>query len=158
MKEIERTLQPILETEMITKEQVSGKWNAIVRSVKEKFNQITGDELNRVQGDTSELIALVQRKSGQSREWVEAFLANIGESTENAVERISSTASQFASNASAAISENYDHLADGAHRGYDYTRKTVSRRPFESIAIALGAGVLTGLIVGLSMASKRRLS
>ena len=143
---------------MITKEQVSGKWNEIVRSAKEKFNQITGDELSRVKGDTSELIALIQRKSGQSREWVEAFLANIGEGAENAVERISNTASQYASQASAAVSDEYEYLADGAQRGYDYTRKSVARRPFESIAIALCAGVLTGLIVGLSMAGKRRSS
>lgn len=143
---------------MVTKEQISGNWNAIVRAVREKFGQINNDELNRVQGNVSELVGLVQRKSGQSREWVEAFLNDAGQATENVAQRISDTASQYASQASEVISDNYEHLAEGAKQGYDYTMKTVSRRPLESVAIALGAGMLTGLMIGLSMASKRRWS
>ncbi len=141
---------------MVTKEQVSGNWNSIVRSVKEKFSQISGDELNRVQGNVNELVALVQRKSGQSKEWVEAFLNDAGQATENIAHRISEGASQYASQAQEALSENYEHLAEGAQRGYDYTMKTVSRRPMESVAIALGAGVLAGLMIGLSMSSSKR--
>jgi len=143
---------------MVTKEQVSGNWNGIVRTVKEKFSQISGDDLNRVQGNVNELIALVQRKSGQSREWVEAFLNDAGQVTENVAQRISDTATQYASQASEVISENYEHMAEGAQQGYDYTMKAVSRRPLESVAIALGAGMLAGLMIGLSMASKRRWS
>lgn len=143
---------------MVTKEQVSGNWNAIVRSVKEKFSQISGDDLTRVQGNVNELIGLVQRKSGQSREWVEAFLNDAGQTTENVGQRIADTASQYAAQASEVISDNYEHLSEGARQGYDYTMKTVSRRPLESVAIALGAGMLTGLMIGLSMASKRRWS
>ncbi len=30
---------------MVTKEQMSGNWNAIVRSVRDKFSQISNEEL-----------------------------------------------------------------------------------------------------------------
>ena len=55
-----------------------------------------------------------------------------------------------------AAQRGYDQVSDVAARGYDSTVKAVSNRPLESIAIALGCGVLTGLVVGLSLASKRR--
>lgn len=152
---------------MMTKEQAQGNWKSIVGAVKEKFGQITGDELTSVEGNLDKLIGLVQRKSGQSREWVEAFLSDASGTTKNLVQQVSDKTTQYAQQAAETVRENYDHLTDAAQRGYeqlsdaasrgyDSTVKAVTNRPLESVAIALGCGVLTGLIVGLSLASKRR--
>ena len=152
---------------MITKEHAQGKWKTIVGAVKEKFGQITGDELTGVEGNLDKLIGLVQRKSGQSREWVEAFLTDASGASKDVMQKVSDTATQYASQAAEVVRDNYEHLTDAAQRGYeqlsdvaargyDNTVKTVSNRPLESVAIALGCGVLTGLVVGLSLASKRR--
>jgi uncharacterized protein YjbJ (UPF0337 family) len=163
---------------MITKEQAQGNWKSIVGAVKEKFSQITGDELTGIEGNLDKLIGLVQRKSGQSREWVEAFLSDASGATRNVVQQVGERTSQYAHQAAEAVRENYeqltdvaqrgyeqlndaahrgyDQVSDAASRGYDTTVKAVSNRPLESVAIALGCGVLTGLVVGLSLASKRR--
>jgi uncharacterized protein YjbJ (UPF0337 family) len=152
---------------MITKEHAQGNWKTIIGAVKEKFSQITGDELTGIEGNLDKLIGLVQRKSGQSREWVEAFLTDASGATKDVAQRVSDTATQYASQAAEVVRDNYENLSNAAHRGYeqvseaasrgyDSTVKTVSNRPLESVAIALGCGVLTGLVVGLSMASKRR--
>lgn len=152
---------------MITKEHAQGNWKSIVGAVKEKFSQITGDELTGVEGNLDKLIGLVQRKSGQSREWVESFLTDASGASKDMAQRVSDTATQYASQAAEMVRDNYEQLSDvakrgyeqvsdAAARGYDSTVKTVSNRPIESVAIALGCGVLTGLIVGVSMASKRR--
>ena len=152
---------------MITKEHAQGNWKTIVGAVKEKFSQITGDELTGVEGNLDKLIGLVQRKSGQSREWVEAFLTDASGASKDVMQKVSDTATQYASHAAEVVRDNYEHLSDAtqrgyeqlsdvAARGYDSTVKTVSNRPLESVAIALGCGVLTGLVVGLSLASKRR--
>jgi len=152
---------------MITKEHAQGNWKTIVGAVKEKFSQITGDELTGLEGNLDKLIGLVQRKSGQSREWVEAFLTDASSASKDVAQRVSDTATQYASQAAEVVRENYEYLSDSAHRGYeqvsdaasrgyDNTVKTVSNRPLESVAIALGCGILAGLVVGLSLASKRR--
>ncbi|MDZ4848720.1 MAG: CsbD family protein [Pirellulaceae bacterium] len=133
----------------------AGNWKSIVGAVKEKFGEFTGDELSRAEGNLDQLISLVQQKSGESREWVEDFISNAGGNAQDVAHRVSKVASDYANQATDVIRDNYEYLADGAQRGYDNTLKTVSRRPMESVAIALGCGVLTGLIVGLSMASKR---
>lgn len=141
---------------MITKEEIGGNWKSIVGAVKEKFGQITGDELTGVEGNLDKLIGLIQRKSGQNREWVETFIRDASETTKDLSQRVGDAASQYASQAVEAVRENYDHLSDAAQRGYDSTMKTVAQRPMESVAIALGCGVLSGLIMGLTMASRRR--
>ncbi len=152
---------------MITKEHAQGNWKTIVGAVKEKFSQISGDELSGLEGNLDKLIGLVQRKSGQSREWVESFLTNAAGSSKDMGQHISDNASKYASQAVEVVRDNYEQLSDAAQRGYEQvsdaasrgyetTIKTVSNRPLESVAIALGCGVLTGLLVGLSMMSKRR--
>ena len=152
---------------MITKEQAQGNWKTIVGAVKEKFGQITGDELTGLEGNLDKLIGLIQRKSGQSREWVEAFLSDSAGATKSVVQQVGDKTAQYAHQAAEVVRDNYDQLSDAAHRGYeqlsdvasqgyDTTVKRVSNRPLESVAIALGCGVLTGLVVGLSLASKRR--
>ena len=59
---------------MVTKQELSGKWDSIVGSVKKKYGQITDNELKQVEGDLNQLSGLIQRKAGQSKEQVEAFL------------------------------------------------------------------------------------
>ncbi len=163
---------------MITREQAQGSWKTIVGAVKEKFGQISGDELTGVEGNLDKLIGLIQRKSGQSREWVETFLSDASGTSKNVAQQVGEKTSQYAQQAVDTVRENYeqlsdvaqrgyeqlsgaaqqgyDQLSDAASRGYDTTVKAVSNRPLESVAIALGVGVLTGLVVGLSLSSKHR--
>jgi uncharacterized protein YjbJ (UPF0337 family) len=140
---------------MISKERLQGNWNSVVGAVKEKFGQITGDDLTRVEGNAEQLVALIQRKTGQTREQVEQFIDSCSTSTESAINRISEKASEYAGIAGEAVRDNYDRISEEAQRGYDYTVKTVSRRPLESVAIALGVGLLAGLTVGISMSGRR---
>jgi uncharacterized protein YjbJ (UPF0337 family) len=150
---------------MITKEHAQGNWKTIVGAVKEKFSQITGDELTGVEGNLDKLIGLVQRKSGQSREWVESFLNDASGATKDAAQKVGSTAAQYVNQAAEVVRDNYENLSDAAQRGYDQltdaasrgydsTVKTVANRPIESVAIALGCGVLVGLVVGLSLCKR----
>ena len=141
---------------MISQERLEGNWNSILGAVKEKFGQVTGDELTRVRGSVDKLIGLIERKTGRSREQIEAFLDECCQGAESTVNRVASKASEYADMAGEAVRENYDRLATEAQRGYDYTVTSMKRRPLESVAIALGAGMVAGLLVGLSLAGRRQ--
>ena len=52
---------------MVTRDQLIGNWNGIVGALREKFGELTKDELTRVEGNVEQLVELVQRKSGQSK-------------------------------------------------------------------------------------------
>ncbi len=140
---------------MITKAEAKSGWRDIVGAVKSTFGQITGDDLTKVEGDVEQLIALLQRKTGQSKERLESFVSEAVNNASGTVNRISDAATQYAGQAAEKIRENYDSMAESAQYGYDQTMRQVSRRPMESVAIALGAGLLTGLIVGLSLGNRR---
>lgn len=141
---------------MIAQERVSGNWNRIVGAVKKNFGQITNDDLTRVEGDVDQLVGLIQNKTGRSREQIEQFLDNCCESAEGIYHDISERMYEYSDAAGEAFRENYDRLADAAGRSYDQTVRTISRRPMESLAVAVGAGVLFGLVVGMSLTGRRR--
>jgi ElaB/YqjD/DUF883 family membrane-anchored ribosome-binding protein len=47
-------------------------------------------------------------------------------------------------------------LQDSAEDALDETKVNIRKRPFESVAIAVGAGALIGLLIGYAVGSTRR--
>lgn len=70
--------------------------------------------------------------------------------------RAAETASNYAESAGEALHEGYDRVSREAQRGYDYSVDALKTYPVESVAIALGAGVVIGLMMGMSFSSGRR--
>lgn len=136
---------------MTTKQELSGKWKSISGAVKEKYGAITDDDLRRVEGDLNQLAGLIQQKTGQSREQVEAFFDECCASSDS----LMGQAAQVASDAGESIREGYSQAAEQARRGYQSTVKTMSRHPLESTGVALGLGLVVGVLLGLSIGAQR---
>lgn len=141
---------------MVTREQLTGNWNGIVGLIKEKFGEFSKDELMRVEGNFEQLVGLVQRKSGQSKEQISSFISECCESAGTKYNQVANRATQYADAAGELIRDNYDLVAKEAKKGLDYTAQSVGRRPLESLAIAVGSGILAGIILGISMTSRKR--
>jgi len=141
---------------MVSRDQLMGNWNSIVGSIKEKFGELTKDELARVEGNFEQLVGLVQRKSGQSKEQIASFISDCCESAGTTYSEVANRASHYVDVAGDAIRENYDRVASEAKKGLDYTAQSVGRRPVESLALAIGAGIVAGIMLGLSMSGRKR--
>ncbi|MEZ6137593.1 MAG: CsbD family protein [Pirellulaceae bacterium] len=135
---------------MTTRQETSGNWKQLTGKVKEKYGQITDNDLTRVQGNIEQLVGLVQQKTGQTREQIEAFLEECGASCESMLGR----ASEYASSAAGSLKEGYDNVAEQTKRGYDASMKAVARHPLESVGTAFSLGVVAGLLIGLSMGAQ----
>ena len=140
---------------MVSQERLKGNWNQVAGAIKREFGQITGDDLNRVRGNVDQLIGLIQEKTGRSREQIDAFLSDCCSSAGATLNRVSETASQYVNAAGESLQQNYDRVAESAQQGYQQAVRTVSKRPVESLAIAVGAGLLAGLVFGLSLSRRR---
>lgn len=140
---------------MISKERLQGNWNEVVGAVRREFGDLTGSELEQVKGNVDALVGLVQRKTGQSKEQIHDFLSNCCGESRATVNRFADQAAFYAEVAGDAVRENCDKAMESAQRGYQHAASTVSKRPIESIAIAAGAGLLAGLMVGISMRNRR---
>ena len=51
--------------------QLKGDWNIVKGKLKQKFAQLTDDDLQYVRGKEDELIGRIQKRTGQTKEAVE---------------------------------------------------------------------------------------
>jgi uncharacterized protein YjbJ (UPF0337 family) len=62
-------------------ERVSGNWKMFKGKLREKWGEITDDELDRVQGRREQLVGYIQQKSGRERAEVEREIDNLSRET-----------------------------------------------------------------------------
>ncbi len=140
---------------MTTKEEIQGTWNQLAGAVKSKYSQITGDDLTGVQGNVQQLAGLIQRKTGKAREEIDEFLKAASRTSASAVDRISEATSDMATRASETIRDGYDYARDASRDGIKAASNTVQHHPAESLLMAMGIGVVAGLIIGASLFGRR---
>jgi uncharacterized protein YjbJ (UPF0337 family) len=71
----------------MTKLEIKGDWNIIQGKLKQKWAKLTDDDLKFVEGKQEELIGRIQKRTGETREAVEAAIMGalaIGVVAENA--------------------------------------------------------------------------
>jgi len=140
---------------MTTKEEVQGTWNQLAGAVKSKYAQITGDDLASVNGNVQQLAGVIQRKTGKAKEEVDDFLRSVSNSTASTVGKISEAASDIASKTTDTLRDGYDYAREVSRDGVKAATETVQKRPGESMLLAMGIGVVAGLIIGISMCGRR---
>ena len=137
-----------------------GNWNEIKGQIREKWGDVTDDELDKVEGKSEQLVGLIQRNTGAAREEINKFLSSISDSGASMVEQASDSirnyvgdATERAQDAAAYAQESAVELAnqigDQAAVGYEQAQEIVRRRPAESLAVCFGVGVLAGVVGGL---------
>ena len=150
---------------MANAQTVKGNWNEIKGKIQEEWGNVTGDELDKVKGKTDQLIGLIQRKAGVTREEVDKFMSSISESGATMIEQASETIRKCAettaervNNAAGSAQETAAEMAcrieSQATAGYEQAQEIVRRRPAESLAVCFGVGVLAGVVGGLLLRSR----
>ena len=62
---------------MINTQEITGQWNQLRGKVKEKWGQLTDDDLRLVGGNIDQLIGRIQQKTGETKEKLRDFLGKI---------------------------------------------------------------------------------
>ena len=140
---------------MVTREEIQGTWNQLAGAVKSKYAQVTGDDLAGVNGNIQQLAGVIQKKTGKAKEEIDQFLRSITDTTATTVGRMSEAASDMATKATETLREGYDYARDVSRDGLKAATETVQHRPGESMLLAMGVGVVVGLIIGTSIGGKR---
>lgn len=128
---------------MLTQEEIRGNWNQLSGKIKEVWGVVTDQELKQVQGNVEQLIGLIQRKTGQSRQEIEQRLGEFSE-----------VASSMAHQATEKIRDTAENVRARAIDTYSNAEHMIRERPTESIAVAFGTGLIAGIIVGLLSRSR----
>ena len=131
---------------------LQGHWNQLKGDVKRKWGQLSEDDLNWSGGNIDQLVGRIQQKTGETRESIERYLDHLtskgGAAVSNAVESVGSYAQQV----SHRLRDHYGDISEQAREGFSSARDVVSRNPVPWIGLAFGIGVLTGVLMGGSIA------
>jgi uncharacterized protein YjbJ (UPF0337 family) len=152
----------IKEKAMLTREELQGTWTQIKGQIRERWGQITDDELQQVHGDGEQLLGFLQKKTGQSRQELEKFVRQSMDKGQQALERGQSyvqqaadTTRDYAQRASQSVREGYEAVEHSVEEGFEEAQQMVRARPMESITAAFGAGLVAGVLVSLMLRSNR---
>ena len=134
---------------MINAQTLKGNWNEIKGQLREKWGQLSDDGLEAVAGNVDQLVGLIHKRTGESRDKVERYLSDL--TAEGAT-----TVSRFAEGAREAVHQSVDTVRDSAQRvgesmrtGYDQAETMVRRRPTETVLAVFAAGMVAGFACGL---------
>ena len=147
---------------MVNEQTLQGNWNEIKGKLREKWGQLTNDDLQQAQGNTDQLIGLIQRKTGEARNAVEKFLTDATAGGSSTVGQAAETAREYAQHAMETVQhrskqaadqlqQRYSTAADSVRHGYEEAETMIRDRPAESAAVCFGVGMLVGVVLGLTM-------
>jgi uncharacterized protein YjbJ (UPF0337 family) len=138
----------------INAQELQGQWTKLRGQVKEKWGQLTDDDLQIHSGNIDQLVGKIQQKTGEGREAIEKFLGELTSHGSSAISQAAGAVSNFASTAGDRFRDQYGNLSEQARERFDAASDVVRQNPTQSVAAAFGIGLVAGLIVGLALRSR----
>jgi len=135
-------------------QEIQGQWSQLRGRVKEKWGQLTDDDLQIHGGNIDQLVGKIQQRTGEGREAIERFLGELTSHSSSAISQAAGAVGQYAQQAGERLRDQYGNIADTAREGYDSAQDMVRHNPGQSVAAAFGIGIVTGLVIGLAFRSK----
>lgn len=136
---------------MANQQTLQGSWNEIQGKLRQRWGQLSGDDLQNVKGNVDQLVGLIQRKTGETRKSIEAYIDELTSEGGNLAGRAAEAAREYTNQAATALRDGYENVADEVRDRYAQAEHMIQERPAMSAAVALGAGVFLGVMVGLCM-------
>jgi len=149
----------------INAQELQGQWNSLRGRVKEKWGQLTDDDLQIHGGNIDQLVGRIQQKTGEGREAIERYLGELTSRGSSTVAQATEAVGQFAQQAGDRLRDQYGQFADQARSRYGYiadeardryesAQDVVRHNPAQSVAAAFGVGLVVGVVVGLAIRAR----
>ncbi|NQV26697.1 MAG: DUF883 family protein [Rhodopirellula sp.] len=134
---------------MISEQTLRGNWNEISGMLRSKWGELTDDDVTAFNGNVDQLVGTIQRKTGAARESVEQFFEQFSANGASAIKQASESVRAGAQEAVDYVEDTSRQAAASVREGYAEVEQMVRQRPIESVAVCFGAGIITGVVVGL---------
>src|SRR5437763_11197876 len=103
----------------INVQELQGQWNTLRGKVKERWGQLTDDDLQIHGGNIDQLVGRIQQKTGEGRESIEKFLGDLTSRGSSVISQTAESVRDYASHAGSRLREHYGDVADVARERYD---------------------------------------
>jgi len=132
---------------------LNGQWSEIKGKISEKWGELTDNDLKQANANVEQLIGVIQRKTGESREAINSFFDSIA-AEDGMLNMASEAVRGYANTAGESAQEFAGQAMQQAKDGYEQTEQLIKDRPMESLAVCFSVGIITGLVGGLLMRSR----
>jgi len=150
---------------MVNQQTLQGNWNEIKGKLRNKWGQLTNDDLQSAHGNVDQLIGLIQRKTGEARNAVEHFLEEATSNGSSTLNQAAEAARDYAHQAMDTVQERskqaadtfrrgYQQASESVQHGYEQAEELIKERPAESLAVCFGIGMVVGVLLGLTLRSR----
>jgi uncharacterized protein YjbJ (UPF0337 family) len=141
---------------MVSATEIKGQWNRIKGRIKEQWGDFSDNEFMQMQGNTDQLIGVIQKKTGAARQEIERFLDETlhgaGATADSAMEGVrhfAAKATEAVSHAGEAARDQFGRINERMSETYEDAREVVRNQPGVSVGVAFAAGVIGGAIIGI---------
>jgi uncharacterized protein YjbJ (UPF0337 family) len=131
-----------------------GNWNEIKGKLRQKWGQLTDDDLPQIRGDMEHLVGVIQHRTGEAREAIETYLQEVSGSAASAAGTAAETVRDCAQHAAENVQQTAKQAAGRVRAGYNEAERFVRDRPGESLLVCFGVGLITGVVIALSLRSR----
>jgi len=133
---------------------LQGQWNELKGQVKDRWNQLTDEDLHLQGANIDQLVGKIQQRTGEGREAIETFLTDLTSRGSSAVSQAAESARQYMNQGGDRLREHYGQLSGQVADQYRQVETLVRRQPGQSVATAFGVGLLVGVVVGLAVRNR----
>jgi len=124
-------------------------WQEIMDKLHDRWGSLNEEDLRTSRGDMDKLVGTIQRRTGETRDAVQKFLDEIAETYSGKAQQAADAIRNFAGRAAESVQDASDQATESLRTGVKQTRRVVRQHPMESILTCFGAGVVTGVVIGL---------
>ena len=124
---------------MANQQTLTGNWNEIKGRLREAWGQLTDSDLMRFNGDVDQLVGTIQQRTCEAREAIQTRLSGILEEGGSSLAALAAGFGDYTRQARESLAAAYGQAGS-----------TLGRHPGVTVASAFGAGLIVGLIAGLS--------
>ena len=139
---------------MTDQQTLEGDWNEIKNKLRQKWEQLTDSDLPQTRGDVDQLIGIIQRKTGEGRQAIEKYLQEMSGGAASAIGTAAETVRDYAQYAAETVQHTTKQATDQVRAGYIEAERFVRNRPGESLLACFGLGLITGVVIALSLRSR----
>jgi uncharacterized protein YjbJ (UPF0337 family) len=134
---------------MVNQQVLQGNWNEWKGKLKQKWGQLTTDDLQTFSGNVDQLVGLIQRKTGEARNSIEKYFDELAANGSSAFSEAAETVRNYANQAAETVQETSKKTVEAVRKGADDAQQMIRQRPGESAAVCFGAGMVFGVVLGL---------
>ena len=128
-----------------------GTWNKIKGKLKQKYAQLTDDDLVFVEGKSGELLGRLQSKLGLTEDAVVGVLTELKASASTFAndvrEKVGEVVGDVKAKVTEAAGDAYDHARQGARTLQSKAEDYVIEQPIQALLTALAVGFVAGLLI-----------